>query len=314
VFSKESQQCYQFNPVKYGDYLTALNDRYLDENKRIFEPFTDFLNYYKACAIVIGSDGKGERHTQSKTEIVFIQDDQTDKYLDPRHLVEEFEKITGMIFFSNFFTNSNKLPRIKKIGRDVLSWVDQNSNLVYPDRLFNSKLICGDNSIFQKIRENIAIEMGLIPGLSGKIRREIRNQRNRHFETCQSGISRMETCFDQEYQYYDEGKTIGKYGFKHGFIRLIQRNLDLRTQASLRDKIISINKISNLPVNTVERIMFFSKDQKSLCEAYLWFLQKYHQVQEEYKERKSLAVMSYDKYSFKENSEIILRDGMKISM
>ncbi len=310
MFSKEFKND-QLTPDKYAECLAESNKRYLLENRVILEPISDFLDYYDTCAIVVGSDGKKEKGVKVDTEIVFIQSDKSDKKLFPQYLVDEFEKITGNKYQDVFFTGKDSFPKIMKINEDTLSFVNQDSNMVYPDRVLNSILICGQQMIYDQARQTVAIEMGLTPGLSGKIREGIKNQIREYLKVCQSGISRGQVCFDFEKkcQYFDQKNgNIQRYGFKHGYIRLVQRKLDLKIQTMIRDHQIDVEKVDNLPTNTFEKIDYLCPGQRSIIESYLWFLQNYHDIQKEYEKNKVLVEKKYDGYDFDINSEIILRN------
>lgn len=303
------------SPIKYGEYLVGINQKYLSDNKLVLEPLSDFLEYHDACAVVVGSNGKKEKGVNSDTEIVFIQGERPIKRLDPRLLVDEFERVNGYDYCKNFFVNKESLPRIVRIGENILSFVDDNSRLVYPDRILNSLFVCGKKTVYEQSRQIVAIEMGLTMRLSGKIRSEMKKQIKEHFKVFQTGVSRGKVCFDidEGCQYYERlGKNVDQLGFKYGPIRLVQRDLDFITQAVIVDKRLDIERIDTLSTNTSERINYLIPDSKSLIESYLWFLQNYHRIQQEYEDNKSLCVIYYDKYDFNQNSEIILRGGLKV--
>lgn len=313
MFSKEFNNSYNYQlaPGKYAEYLSESNERYLLENKTILEPISDLLDYYDTCAVVVGSDGKKEKGIKVDTEVVFIQSEKSDRKLYPQYLADEFEKLTGNKYSDVFFIDKNLLPRIMKVGDNTLSFVDQNPSVVYPDRILNSILVCGQQMVYNQARQTVAIEMGLTPCLSGKIREYIKNQIREYLKVCQSGISRGAICFDFEKkcQYFDQKDgNIRRYGFKHGYIRLVQRKLDLKIQTMIRDRQIGVEKINNLPTNTFEKIDYLCPNQKPLIESYLWFLQNYHDIQKKYEEEKVLVEKEYDGYSFDINSEIILRN------
>lgn len=158
MFSRENNYS-QLTPFKYMDCLSDLNGKYLSEIRATLEPISNFLNDYHACAVVVGSDGKKEKGVKSGTEIVYIQDEQSNKKLFSQSLVDEFEKTSQLKYSDIFFVDKNSLPRVLKNNEDILSFVDKNSKIIYPDRILNSILICGQQLIHNKARQNVLIEM-----------------------------------------------------------------------------------------------------------------------------------------------------------
>lgn len=295
---------------KYVEHLLDLNSRYLIEKRTALEPLLDLLKYYDACGVMIGSDEKKEKGVESGTEIVFIQNENTNKKLYPQYLVDEFERATNKKYLDIFCVDKNLLPRVIKIGEDTLSFVDKNPKLIYPDRILNSTLVCGQEMVYNKSRQVVAEEMGLSLGLSEKIKEGIKDQIREYIKVCKNGVSRGAVCFDFENkcQYYDQqDKSVGRYGFKYGFIRLVQRKLDLKVQMMIKDHQIDIAEIDDLPTNTFEKICCLCPEKRPFVESYSWFLQNYHDIQKEYEKNKSLVERKYDEYSFDINKELILR-------
>lgn len=297
---------YNLNPMEYRGSLEVLNDVYLAECQERVGALQRSVESYGACIIAVGSDGKRERHPQSKTELVFVQGQDSKDSLSPEMIVKTFNSKSRTSFQVLFDTGNDNLPSVLKIGKDTLSFALHDSHLVFPDRVLNSTFILGNHNVFVEARRIVATELALTPGLSGKIRRDMRNQIKNYRKNALSGLSRNVKCFDEENQYYDERNNPGKFGFKHSFLRTTQRFLDIKTQESIQRGTININQIDTLPVNTADRIDYFGLDE-SLGEAYIWFLQRYHCIQEEYKQRRNLTKIPYDKEKFAENKDIILR-------
>ncbi len=298
---------YNLQPVEYRGCLDILNDIYLRECQDRTYVLEGLTRSYDACIVAVGSDGKRERHPQSKTELVFIQSEESDTLLNPGVIVSEFKRKFKKEYRSLFDTGNDNLPSVLKIGTDTLSYALHDSRLVFPDRVLNSTYIIGNHNVFVNARKIVATELALTSGLSGKIRKDIRNQIKNYRKTAESGLSRGVMCFDEIMQYYDERNNPGRYGFKHSFLRTTQRFLDIKTQENIQNGKIDIDQIERLPVNTAERLEYFGLDQ-SLSNAYIWFLQQYHCIQEEYKSRRTLTEIPYDKELFVENKDIILRN------
>jgi len=128
-----------------------------------------------------------------------------------------------------------------------------------------------------------------------------------------TGISRgvVEFTIDPPIQYYNETGKVFAQGFKHSFLRAVQRKLDLLTVDLVKKKIVDIEQLAEeLPTNTIERIEYIAgktnlKDSKQVQEAYLWFLQRYHEIQEQYKDQCGPKSLSFDPISFAEHKRVI---------
>ncbi len=302
---------YEMPLPKYKGYLDDINSAYLTEVRNTLSLMRDFLLENGFCAVVVGSDGKRERHPQSRTEVVYLQYQKKRNEITPKQINEKFFEIYGIPYSSvfDYDLKTDGDPRVLYINEDILSYVSRDSGLIYPDRILNSRIVFGEMGMWKSAREKVLEEMGLTTGLSGKIRKALKSQIKDYLKTCETGLSRGKVCFNQGYQFYDESELIGNFGFKYGFIRLLQRDLDLKTQTLIRDRVWSTNQAMELPTNTAERVCFFDEYNQDTTLAYLWFLQRYHEVQEMYKNRRIPSVSKYDSYEFQQCSEIILRNG-----
>lgn len=299
VISREINSCLT-GDFKYADYLERSNKVSLEKTKQLLLPLREWLEENQAIAVVTGSDGRGEKGYRSKTEVVFIQDENPKRIVTPTEVSQFFIEKNGKDFSEVFDTCLSKGPIILKIGRDKLSMVDNDSNRIYPDRVLCSKLVIGDEEIHKKAKEVTLIESSLTKGLSGKIRKALRSQRGDYLKTCQTGVSRNQRCFDEQQQYYRDDQK-GVYGFKHGFIRLVQRDIDLRIQGLVRDQVISVQEAIVIPNGTVDRLTYLLENSENIIEAYLWFLQNYHNIQRNYMNgRTDLASLEFDPYILRE--------------
>lgn len=109
-------------------------------------------------------------------------------------------------------------------------------------------------------------------------------------------------CWDiaSGYQFYNEYSHVA--GFKAGPIRAVQRKLDLLTLAEVP------LQATDLPSQTVDRIIYFTERGRipptlaePLAESYSWFLQRYHQVQEKYKNTRQSASISFCQEDFEQH-------------
>lgn len=86
---------YQLGPMEYKEYLSDLNDSYLRETRQKLLPIENFLIQRDLCAIVVGSDGKKERHPQSKIEVMYVQGEGKGDIITPSVIASTFIETTG---------------------------------------------------------------------------------------------------------------------------------------------------------------------------------------------------------------------------
>ena len=98
-----------------------------------------------------------------------------------------------------------------------------------------------------------------------------------------------------------------------GFLRAVQRKLDLLTTRALRENLATPDDLAmTLPVTTVDRLEFFSRIglisselEDPLTDAYLWFLREYHRIQEIYKNTKRAVELPFNRHDFEHNSAVV---------
>lgn len=281
----------------YSIVLAYLNQQYLDEARSLLEyvPLTK-----DQCLILVGSDGKKERHAQSKTDVVIVQRPNSEN-LTPNGFMDWFDKTHSSTFVGTFDLVLDESPEVKVIGQDgiLVSSVYPDkfkggNRRIYPDRTLNALFVTGNEDVYKEARRQVLEEMTKDGKTAGHIRRELVKQVKTNREVMKTGLFRERATFtvDPPIQYYDEDEYKFTTGFKIGFLRTVQRFLDIATVVAIRQGFMSVDDAAvGLPTSTVERIRFL--DEKGLfrasisCEgvinAYLWFLQQYHFAQEQYK-------------------------------
>jgi hypothetical protein len=279
------------SPIEYWEYLGHLNKRYYQEIQARILPLESVLMQHQACAVLMGSDGKGEKHAQSWAEIIYLQPSSGNL----NHTI-----ITQtMPDYTNFFeVDYEGNPSVRYTGNDsLLSYVYGNSSHVYPDTILNSCIVSGHEATALEARTQVLNEIAH----TTRIRRKIDEQIKEYLKWVQTGVSRNQTCFffehDQVVALYDERPGLKQLGVKP-VIRLVQRTLDLLTQQQLASAQLTPELAAHtLPTATVKRLEYFEQD-KDIAYAYLWFLQWFHENQEGYKANRQLssATRSYEMY------------------
>jgi len=303
--NRELLDVYGMQLDEYSGLLTCVNENYLRSTRRVLAPMcTELDRLCPYSLITVGSDGKKERHPQSKTEIVYVFEKQE---MAPRaqDIAQIFRRTTGNTYF---YETSEGQPMVVCLDQETpLSYAFNNSRLVYPDRVLNSVLVLGDENIHLKSRLKVLEEM--IGPESGKIRREMRQQRNEYGKACRTATYRAVSLFDPDtgVQYYDEDRKSYALGFKTSFLRLMQRTLDLLVNDGIKKYGINIRQIKEMPTSTVDRIKYLQKigwiesgnqEVAAAQESYLWFLREYHKAQEAYKNRGSGVNVPYNLSEF----------------
>jgi hypothetical protein len=286
------------SPLEYWGMLEEVNRIYLSEMQIALQPLMPALVFNRASAIVIGSDGKGEKHAQSRAELIFLQPETGT--LQPQHITHI---IKG--YRKKFEGGYHGYPSVQFVeSENPLSYMYGDSNLVYPDTIVNSKFVIGSKTTALQARTQVLYEMIQIP----RIRKKLTNQIKEYSVVTQTGISRNKTCFyfenDRVVALYDERPNPKQLGVKP-VIRLVQRALDLLTQQQLASAQLTPEYAAqSLPTATVKRLEYFKQD-KEIATAYLWFLQWFHETQEGYKNKRQLASASRPLATYLENISLI---------
>lgn len=306
---QEDPPCYKLSESEYSGLLETIGENWRNDLcERLTGLFNDELLQGKHyCLIVPGSDGKKERHPQSKTEIILLLD-QNNPQLE--------KEVRKKIVISRSKNPTIGPLEIKIVGQEKspLSFFNHSPQRVYPDRVLNSYLLIGDPSLYFKARQQVLEEMQ-----TKKVRSKMRNQLRQYKKAIATGQYRGLAVFSEEKgeQYYFENansKEI-RFGFKIAFLRAVQRKLDLLTINLIKEGKESVDTLAkSLPTNTAARIEylaqrgFLNQDlAPRLQMAYLWFLKNYHQTQETFSKNKhQIAAVPFNKKRFAAAKRIII--------
>ncbi len=259
--------------------------------------------------IVVGSDGKEERHPQSKTEIVLLRKG-LEKNKRENSSLQIPNSLPSQILYDEI--------RLEEVPPPILSYYNNSPKAVYPDLILNSILILGNPKTHLQARIKVIKEMTDDGPIGKRIREELKKQLSSYRTTLSTGFYRGLPVFADGWQYYYENEDPKKLqlGFKMGPLRVVQRRLDILTVEAWKKNLLNDQEIPNLPTNTCDRIDYFcakgliKKDFASqLQQAYLWFLREYHRVQEIFKnsDRKKIVGRPYDQTDFEKHKSIVIR-------
>lgn len=301
----------ELTPVEYTGLVDVINRNSRDDLRASLYGF-EFDSENTALAVA-GSDGKLERHPQSKTELVVFSRKSEGNLAED--LTRWFQRTHKRPYAEVFDTYApTQLPELKVTGKDVLSYAFNQSDLVYPDRTLNTQIIAGNPEVLTEAKRQVFIEISEDTPQGRRIRRKMNEDQLRQYRrSLVTGMVHGHLCFTEEspLQLYNEDPNNYSTGFKVPALRSVQRVLDIRLARALNLGLITIDKALTMPSNTHARIEWFSRvEQKPLSSdiynAYGWFLQKYHCAQESYKEAREGVAIAYDKKTFNRYRDVVL--------
>lgn len=265
------------------DYLNVI----AKENQNWQSALTGLLSFIKPtehyALVLVGSDGRLERHQKRVTDIVAIAET-ADQY--PNWALDEYLTDFGFCLEQHDtsvydLTNSRPLSIVQGVGQPKS----------FPDFLLYSHPIGGNWQYWYEARERVLTELQ-----DPAIRKEIRGRNRKEYaKAARTGSYSGATAFDisQNIQYYHvNGEPRPQQGFKMPFLRLAQSWLDLITIDYLRAFDFDKSEIEALarymPTPATDRINFFGQsgwlndNWQDIFGAYGWFLREYHFAQERF--------------------------------
>jgi len=299
--------CYSLSEDEYWGLLKTITANWQGRIRRDLTALSclELLQKNCFCFALPGSDGKRERHPQSKTELILLLERK-----DPL-LMERAKREVGEIKREGLGS-----LEVKIVGKEggPLSFYDNQPQHVYPDRVLNSCFLMGDYDLYVEARRQVLEEMK-----ERKVKKKMKDQLRQHKKAIETGFYRGRVVFSEKEgrQYYFESpdpKEL-RFGFKISFLRAVQRKLDLLT-SNLAENENDLGLLAeSLPSNTVERISFFAKRglipedfASRLQKAYLWFLENYHCAQEAFLRsgRRQVVAVPFDKDRFLIEKETVM--------
>jgi len=256
----ENEVCYRILSLgEYRGLLKTIAENREQELQVLFDPLIEKFGSNNWCLILVGSDGKQERHPQSKTELVLFCKDgkprdemkKTIKYLIPLS--------TDPIEFEEIKTLDDK--------ESPLSFYNGQSDRCYPDRILNSNFLLGDDDVFIQARRQVLLEMSKQSKLGKKIREKLRTQLWDYKKALTSGQYRGQIIFDEKNQYYFEANDWknARMGFKMGPLRAVQRKLDFLTLAAIRQGQLKLMRwLKIVPQTLVNELNFLLQKGSSM--------------------------------------------------
>lgn len=299
---------YDLKPIEYLGLVENINQGNIARYRQIMKPLKLDADQ---CLVIIGSDGKLERHPQSKTEFVIFQNQE-------KHSVT-YNQVLYFVMQQIFRLDPDPKRRIeiKTICDDediLLSYTYGNNDIVYPDRTINSIFIRGNVSTYIAARKKVFIEISSNEPKSRRIREKMEDQLRQYKRAMKTGVYRNTPIFNLKLgkQFYRETPPL-TLGFKPAFIRAVQRKLDIFTARGIRGGNLNIHELNTLfPTATYEKLVVLHKKgilNSALAmqtgEAYGWFLREYHRAQEYYKLHRIPVIVEFNPEEFQNYAEII---------
>lgn len=310
-------------PREYWNTIKELNKFELREMSRDFAGVP--IDPRTTCIVVVGSDGKLERHAQSRTEIVVLHrpssksTQERDAIEIPKKIVDWYNRAhpkEGERYEESFDLSLGDVPEIKILD-DVqlplayfLPPLMEGPPTIFPDRVLNTVILTPQASkVYFDARTQVLLEMTSFDHSAGGIRRKMKQQLKEYRRAAQTGRYRGRSVFSVDdgvlKETYDEVPDSRAAGFKVPFLRTVQRYMDLLTTRLVLDSSLDLNTVvCGLPMSTIDRLKFFRKHNlfpegnptekiDGVIDAYAWFLQAYHFVQEIYKHTRNVAEISF---------------------
>lgn len=314
-----------YTELSTGDYESYLYHRNQEHLKEVQELLSPFPIGQDACITVVGSDGKLERHAQSRTEISILTRSVPDRDI-AHELVDYCNEIfepEGTSFAQLFDTGPDSQPEVKVLEDDTplsfaFAGIHTRPHRVYPDRVLNACFVTGDIDTYTTSRKMVLDEIGGRTALGHKLRERIKDQVKESKSAIHSGNYKKEQCFHLEghlgFEFYNENPAGYTTGFKGPFLRGTQRTLDLITARVLLEGNADAEELAHtLPTTTTARMRFLREHaladiQPEVETSFLWFLQKYHFAQERYKsgDRDQPIGIAFDSSVFHAHQQNIL--------
>lgn len=315
-------------PREYWNTVKELNKFELREIGRDFAGVP--IDPRTTCIVVVGSDGKLERHAQSRTEIVVLHRpssklaQERDMIEIPQRIVDWYNRVhpkEGEHYEESFDLSLSDVPEIKILNDAQLPLAYASPHLmevpprIFPDRVLNTVILTPQASrVYFDARRQVILEMASFDHQAGYIRTKMKQQLKEYRRAAQTGEYRGQSVFRVDdsvlTEIYDEAPDSRATGFKVPFLRTVQRYMDLLTTRLVLDSSLDLNTVvCGLPMSTIDRLKFFRRHDlfpegnpaeqiDTVIDAYAWFLQAYHFVQEGYKHTRALAEISFSGEQF----------------
>ncbi len=273
--------------VQIATFMRATKERNRLELERTARKLKELLkneNLSETAITITGSDGRLEKGFFSESEIVIFARNE----LDPA--------IAGKI-------KSHGLDvEIKRIELDILSFYEGNRNTVFPQRVYDSVVVLGDNQIFLEAKRVLVAEWKTVRGVKEEIKRKKAEYKGT-IRGEQNWKGRKIKNFDLdagEAHYHTDELGAKIRSFKNGPLRWVQfviaNSLISTVKARTLDEGIEI--LQNIPTPTDEKIEFLraarvldleAGEAKELAEIYDYFLCLYHKSEAEAKKGNSMT-------------------------
>lgn len=301
---------YDMTHLEYMGLVECVNDSRMQQLREYFARFLP-EKMEEVAVVAVGSDGKGERHGQSRTELVIVT------YAGENDMTEKVSQLISSAPEDLELEMHGEKPYVYRFNTDEkFSFVHGNNQALYPDFLLNSKTVVGNEVLHQAARLKVLHESVADDEDGKRIRKHIMSQRRTYRAACKTGVYGRKRMFDESKGevYYFEKEWI--LGFKITFLRLVQRHIDYLIVNGIRTGLFKPEQVvAEAGTSTIDKLgwlasvgMMEKEMADQVEEAYLWFLMMHHKSQEQYlisDERDEVAV-EFDIETFTKHKETIL--------
>ncbi len=306
----------KFRPVKNKDYKDYHMEIYW-YNKTIHELLSErladlFTNCDDYVFLITGSDARFEKGPMSPVELILVKNSKNGHYPSMYKLNHKLKRS------KKFDTLETKI-----IGRDMLSYYQNDPERVFPSRMIDSKLLCGRLKLYNQTVNNLLSEL-TDKDIKKRINKKLKGRKKEYKKSTEIGMNKFrgknKIHYDLEsgIAIFDPNK--GQGSFKYGPLRYIQTELTRNVIKHLnQNKTKSF--IKNYPSSTVERLEYFKEeglvsipdtDLIEVQDNYQYFLWMYHLSEEAYQDLGKKRIR-FDKKEVKnriENTLEITKDGI----
>jgi len=310
--SLDDSKAYQLKPNEYAGLVETVNDNML----ALYRAHLASLSFPPdACIVAVGSDGKCERHEQSRSEFRILH---TTGTVNASSLSRD---IIDLLYPQNIQLDpAGRVETVSLTGDAPISYAFGNPNLLYPDRTLNARFVIGNPETFSRARTRVLAEMTADHDAGRRIRKRMKDQLSDYRKAAMGVFRGVRTFVADEatgryVQFYNEDPSEYAVGFKSSMLRAVQRKLDLLTGHGIRERGWHIPELAAaIPTATIERIDFMAQrglitpeTNAVLTEAYAWFLQQYHRAQHQYKKTRTCVGVPFPPKRFAQHRTVILR-------
>jgi hypothetical protein len=240
----------------------------------------------KVLVTTTGSDGRMEKGPESPMELVLYS-------LQPKEFIVDILERVGENSCSLLDKNIFQPSETRTIDTETLSFYNNDPKSVYPTRVLDARVICGNESLLKPVYMKLLNEL-IGPDSKGifqsmKEKRRIAKRISNSGEQVFKGVKLNHYDLLEGAAFYNP--DTGQSSFKQGPMRLVQFSVAYSLMKHLREH-NSMAILDELPHDTPTRLLFLhdnkvngfaSLEVSEVIDTYKYFLHQYHMSQSQYK-------------------------------